>query len=369
MDQNVDFSGSDQIQTPQYPEIYPPSKEISDEVFQDKVCSTRGFNELFQKLLEDLHIINKELKCNRPTFSDYNKDHSVQNKEYSENPSNEIAASSSNQEKEGPPQDFDIRQLIREECDVEEVKNVVEQPTERGSRIVKSLQNFRVIHKNSISLKNMSQISPVHAIAPILSTKQPEYSSSTGYEHLSTTPETELDEVTDKLAHINLEITESDFDFEKEIRLIENLVYDNSSPQPSEELKAEIANTIVESIPSSLIPVQDNDSQREEIDIVTNTNELLPPGESDFDNPSVPQPPPEPPDAEFDFELDSGEEISVVMNAIRDEFDVSNDENDDYFSFMFVIRMFLPFLICSKMFLSFLSAKSEDTIFDPGISV
>nr|GEX65462.1 reverse transcriptase domain-containing protein [Tanacetum cinerariifolium] len=38
------------------------------------------------------------------------------------------------------------------------------------------------------------------------------------------------------------------------------------------------ANTIVESIPSSLIPVQDNDSQREEIDIVTNTDGLLPPG-------------------------------------------------------------------------------------------
>nr|GEU72333.1 reverse transcriptase domain-containing protein [Tanacetum cinerariifolium] len=38
------------------------------------------------------------------------------------------------------------------------------------------------------------------------------------------------------------------------------------------------ANTNVESIPSSFIPVQDNDSQREEIDIVTNTDELLPPG-------------------------------------------------------------------------------------------
>nr|GEU31563.1 ribonuclease H-like domain-containing protein [Tanacetum cinerariifolium] len=32
--QNIDFSGSDQIQTPQYPEIHLPSQEISDEVFQ-----------------------------------------------------------------------------------------------------------------------------------------------------------------------------------------------------------------------------------------------------------------------------------------------------------------------------------------------
>nr|GEY35436.1 hypothetical protein [Tanacetum cinerariifolium] len=58
----------------------------------------------------------------------------------------------------------------------QEVKNVVEQPAERRTHIEKSLQNFRVIHKSPISLKNTSQISPVYAIAPILSTKEPEYS-------------------------------------------------------------------------------------------------------------------------------------------------------------------------------------------------
>nr|GEV37207.1 reverse transcriptase domain-containing protein [Tanacetum cinerariifolium] len=171
------------------------------------------------------------------------------------------------------------------------------------------------------------------------------------------------------------------------------------------------ANTIVDSFPSSLIPVQDNDSQREEIDIVTNTDELLPLGfendvsegeidvveelhvdnsisnsenelsdneASDFDNPSFPRPPSEPPDADANFELDTGEEILVVMNDndeleclnLRDEIDVStNDEDDDYFPFMFVIRIFLPDLIYSKVFFFLLSAESEDTIFDPGISV
>nr|GEU64552.1 uncharacterized mitochondrial protein AtMg00810-like [Tanacetum cinerariifolium] len=66
----------------------------------------------------------------------------------------------------------------------------------------------------------------------------------------------------------------------------------------------------------------------------------------------------------FDFKTDSGEEISVVMNDIiefecldpRDEFD-----DDDYSSFMFVIY--------SKVFSFLHSAESEDTIFDPGISV
>nr|GEV21075.1 hypothetical protein [Tanacetum cinerariifolium] len=56
--------------------------------------------------------------------------------------------------------------------------------------------NFRVIHKKiSISLNNTSQISLVHAIAPILPTEEPEYSLSMGYEHLSTISETESDKV------------------------------------------------------------------------------------------------------------------------------------------------------------------------------
>nr|GFA38178.1 reverse transcriptase domain-containing protein [Tanacetum cinerariifolium] len=59
-----------------------------------------------------------------------------------------------------------------------------------------------------------------------------------------------------------------------------------------------------------MLNTSDNESQREEIDIVTSTDELLL-QESDVDNPSFPRPPPEPPDVEF--EPDSGEEISVVM--------------------------------------------------------
>nr|GEU49666.1 reverse transcriptase domain-containing protein [Tanacetum cinerariifolium] len=86
--------------------------------------------------------------------------------------------------------------------------------------------------------------------------------------------------------------------------------------------------------------------------------------ESNFDDPSVPLLPPEPPDEEFDFEINFGDEISVVRNTLvkfeclnpRVEFDVFNDENDDYSYFMF-----------AKVF-SFLSAESEDTIFDPGFT-
>nr|GEV78344.1 hypothetical protein [Tanacetum cinerariifolium] len=180
-----------------------------EKFFAIQHAKSEDSNELFQKLLKDLQIINKELaeyinspSWDRPTFFNDNEEHSVQYKEYLENSSNEIAASNSNQEKEKPPQDFDIRQLVREECCTkdcreqkknmedtmlelvevcrqkefycmhdnvddliesalnsklllinlesqrldkkkQEVKNVVEQPTERGTRIAKSLQNFR----------------------------------------------------------------------------------------------------------------------------------------------------------------------------------------------------------------------------------
>nr|GFA21563.1 hypothetical protein [Tanacetum cinerariifolium] len=534
MDQNIDFFGSDQIQTPQYPKIHPPSQEISDEVFQakgDLMKSIQTFleefnyipfgekpkilleawynfftirhaqpedsNELFQKLLEDL----KEL---------------AEYKEYLENSSKEIATSNSNQEKEGPPQDSDICQLIREECCIE----VCEEQKQNMEDTI--LELVEICHQKELLCMHDNEVKNVVEQPAERRTQEPEHSLSMGYEHLSTTPETEYDEGTEssaknllpipsecevtsedesecdmpakddssrafttfsnplfndnddldssddeslpdevvpteefkiysnpffdddeinsdkldphcfnvesdfvesllnhdtfidyspkfdfllkefsgELAHIDpvlSEIEEADFDFEEEIRLIENLLYDNSSPRPPEELNAEIADTIIESFPSSLIPDQDNDSQRKEIDIVTNTDELLPPDfenddsereidvveelhvdnsisnsenelsdneKFDFDNPSFPRPPPKPPDDKFDFEPDSGEEISDVMNDndelecldLRDEFD-----DDDYSSFMF--------LIYSKVFSFLLSAESEDTIFDPGISV
>nr|GEZ51525.1 hypothetical protein [Tanacetum cinerariifolium] len=81
----------------------------------------------------------------------------------------------------------------------QEVKNVVEQPAERKKRNIQSLQNFRVVYKSSISF-DTSQISSIHSIAPILSTKEPEDLLSMGYEHLSITLETESDGVTESNA-------------------------------------------------------------------------------------------------------------------------------------------------------------------------
>nr|GEV58524.1 hypothetical protein [Tanacetum cinerariifolium] len=90
--------------------------------------------------------------------------------------------------------------LINSNSQQQKVKNVVEQPAKHGNRSIQSLQNFKVVHNNFISFRNTSQISSIHAIAHILSTKEPEHLLSMGYEHLNITPETESDEVTESNA-------------------------------------------------------------------------------------------------------------------------------------------------------------------------
>nr|GEZ99191.1 hypothetical protein [Tanacetum cinerariifolium] len=94
-------------------------------------------NELFQKLLEDLkELAEYDNSPSRDRSISLNDDenHSVQNEESLENSSNEIATSNSNEEKEEPPQDFDIHQLIREECYVE----VCEKQKQKSDEIIKS---------------------------------------------------------------------------------------------------------------------------------------------------------------------------------------------------------------------------------------
>nr|GEV45161.1 reverse transcriptase domain-containing protein [Tanacetum cinerariifolium] len=451
-------------------------------------------NELFQKLLEDL----KEL---------------AEYKESLKNSSNETA-SNSNEEKEGPPQDSDIRQLIREECSIEvceeqkqnmentilelveiclqkellcmhdnvddliesalnskllsinsqrldnkeqEVKNVVEQPAERGNCIIQSLQNFRVVHKSSISLKNTSQFSPIHAVAPILSTKEPEYSPSMRYEHSNTTPKMELDEIiksggeelvpilsenevtledkrecdvivcenspicddhSDILSDSNNDddISSDEDDFEdieyvkaslsdpeivseeeenviyqedeEEVdledvfqiqdivlhekllsinRLIANIESLNDNPTPDRLLNSSVLIPTFEesdnSLSNNFLPefktfCDHMKETRSEADLFLASDNSIPPGTRNFADDSEGDI-----HEEFDFEIDSGEEISVVMNDEleclnpRDEFDVS----DDYYSFMFVVY--------PEMFPLLLSAESDDTIFDPGNSI
>nr|GEZ69358.1 hypothetical protein [Tanacetum cinerariifolium] len=447
--QNVDFSGSDQIQTLQYPDVNPPPPEIKkpqilfqtwETFFAIRCSQPEDSNELYQKLLKDLKELaeyEQSTSTDRPIFLNDNEDHPVQNKESLENSSEENVVSKTNQQ---PPQDSDIHQLI-EECSVEvleeqkqkmedtmfdleqEVKNVKEQPAGRRNRAEKSLQNFRVVHKSPISVNFTSQISSVHAVTQIQSTKELEHLLSMGkcevtledkieYDMPSkdvcspvftpfsnplfkdndnfdssddeslpdeddpaedfkiySNPLCDEDEINSNKLESHCFNVESDF---VESLLNRDTFIDFSSKFDfSEEINVEIADMIIESIPLLHIPVQDGNSQQEEIDIVTSSNDVLPPSDDNDDDLSD-----ELLLGEADLFL-SDNSIPPVMKDIDEPdehfnpggeiFVSTNNEDVDYFPFMFVIRIFLPYLILLEISPLFLSAESEDTIFDPGI--
>ncbi|GJY62169.1 hypothetical protein Tco_0462826 [Tanacetum coccineum] len=72
---------------------------------------------------------------------------------------------------------------------------------------------------------------------------------------------------------------------EEYISLLERLLYDNSSPRPPKDFHAN-PNTIIESLPTFPIPVEDSDSLREEIDIFLRLDDSIPPGikSDDYDS-------------------------------------------------------------------------------------
>ncbi|GJU07065.1 hypothetical protein Tco_1123495 [Tanacetum coccineum] len=87
-----------------------------------------------------------------------------------------------------------------------------------------------------------------------------------------------LEEFSGELAPIDLissEINEADFDPKEEIRLVEKLLYDNSSPRPPEEFNSDV---VIESFSPSPIPVEGSDSFMEEIDIFLAPDDSIPPG-------------------------------------------------------------------------------------------
>nr|GFC71371.1 hypothetical protein [Tanacetum cinerariifolium] len=154
-------------------------------------------------------------------------------------------------------------------------------------------------------------------------------------------------------------------DQEKLINVVKNDTPDDSTNDPLLE-EADLFISSDNSIPPSIENFgDDSDGDIRFLEALLSDDPIPFPNnessKSDFDKPSVPQPLPGQPDA--DFEPNSGDEISVVIKN-NDKLECLNprDEfyDDEYLFFMFVIY--------SKMFLSFLSAESEDVIFDPGIT-
>ncbi|GJT06795.1 hypothetical protein Tco_0841257 [Tanacetum coccineum] len=166
-----------------------------------------------------------------------------------------------------------------------------------------------------------------------------------------------LEEFFGELAHIDLiytEIDEADFDPEEEIRLVEKLLYDNSSPQPPKEFNSKNSDAVIESFSPSPIPVEGSDSLMEQIDIFLASDDSIPPGieNDDYDSegdileellnndslslpenesfhfdryydPSSPRPPAKPPDDDgiyFDAEPDTGILTVKVVDDIFEHY-------------------------------------------------
>nr|GEY75102.1 hypothetical protein [Tanacetum cinerariifolium] len=401
--QNVDFFGSNQIQTLQYLDVNPPSPEIKKpqivfqtwETFFAIQCSQpEDSNELFQKLLKDLKELaeyDQSISMDRPIFLNDNEDHHVQNRESPENSSEENVVSKTNQE---PLQGSDINQLI-EECSIkvpeeqkqkmentmfnlvkichhkeflcihDDIDNLIERALNSKLFSINSINSQRLDKKRSrkskiitpetesdkVTESNAKNLLPIPSkcevtledkiewdmpakddCSPVFTTflnphfKDNDDLDSSDDESLPdedvpaeefkiySNPLCDEDKInsdkldphcfnvesdfvesllnrdtfidfsskfdySSELAHIKPEIPKSDFDFEEEIHLIENLLYDNSFPRPPKELNAEI-----ESIPLLPIPVQDGNSQQEKIDIGTETDDVLPPSDDNDDD-------------------------------------------------------------------------------------
>ncbi|GJX30885.1 hypothetical protein Tco_0240740 [Tanacetum coccineum] len=204
-----------------------------------------------------------------------------------------------------------------------------------------------------------------------------------------------LEEFSGELTHIDListEIDEADFDPEEEIRLIEKLLYDNSSPRPPKEFNSENSDAVIESFSPSSIPVEDNDSLMDEIDIFLARDDSIPPSieNDDYDSegdilflkellsndsislpknesfhfdryydPSSPRPPAKPPDDDgFHFAIrpDTGTLTTKVVDDISEHYVFMPSILPTHPTRCLVIDTLLPF-----------SSEIEDKVFNTGI--
>ncbi|GKE87548.1 hypothetical protein Tco_1565023, partial [Tanacetum coccineum] len=144
----------------------------------------------------------------------------------------------------------------------------------------------------------------------------------------------------------------NDREFEEYLSLV-TVLYEISTSQGNVH-----QNSVIESLPISPIPVEDADN-------------LIPPGVEDADSedevnespyldhqddPSIPRPPPEPPDIKKCFEPEAG--ILIIK-----EFKGVSKSHDFMTSILPTLVSDLPFIS------SIVSFENEDTIFDPGISI
>ncbi|GJX46249.1 hypothetical protein Tco_0271439 [Tanacetum coccineum] len=186
----------------------------------------------------------------------------------------------------------------------------------------------------------------------------------------------------------NNDDTSSDDDDFEDIEYV-SLEEVNDVDQEEKEFNLEDIFQIQDSLSLFPIPVMDMNRSFEESDTSSfsfapinrveidndNSNDPLlelPEFESFHFDPSFSRPPPEPPDVEICLQFEPDAPVIDNFNELNDDLREGenvvflNDEEDD--SFTFTIHTFLPFVTYPEVSPPSCSTRSEDTIFDPGIS-
>nr|GFA64661.1 hypothetical protein [Tanacetum cinerariifolium] len=141
-------------------------------------------------------------------------------------------------------------------------------------------------------------------------------------------------------------IDKADCDPKEEIRLVERLLYDNSSPRPPEEFDSKNSDAAIESFSPSPIPVEDSDPLMDEIDLFLASDGSVPPG--------------------IDSAYSDSEGDNLFLERLLHDDPIPLPDTLD---FSYDVRDFLPFFTYPVTSSILLSSGSEDKIFDPGITV
>nr|GFB81435.1 hypothetical protein [Tanacetum cinerariifolium] len=88
------------------------------------------------------------------------------------------------------------------------------------------------------------------------------------------------------LKSIPSRIEDADCDAKEQIHLTKKLLYHNSFPRPPKEINSKNSDAVIKSFSPSPIPVEDNDSLMEEIDLSLTSDDSMPPGikNDDYDS-------------------------------------------------------------------------------------
>nr|GEW38909.1 hypothetical protein [Tanacetum cinerariifolium] len=105
-------------------------------------------------------------------------------------------------------------------------------------------------------------------------------------------------------------VDEANCDPKEDIHLVKRLLYDNSSPRPSEEFVSENSNDNIESFFPSHIPNEDSDSRMKEINLSFNPDDPMPPSIEEDDD-------------------DSKRDI-LILEELIDNYSLSLTENESF---------------------------------------